>query len=277
MKNLYFPEMMRIEDIINETPDVKTFNLVFEDETKRDTFRYQVGQFGLFSTFGSGESTFNISSPANRRGYIECTFRKVGRVTSDLAVLNIGDMIGFRGPFGNYFPMETFEGKNLLFIAGGIGLPPVRCVIWECLDAREKYKDITIVYGAKTVGDLVYKREIAHWDERPDIRMIKTVDPGGEEEGWDGEVGFVPSVLSKSAPSSENTFAFVCGPPIMIKFTLEALQKLGFKEEQIYTTFENKMKCGLGKCGRCNIGDLYICKEGPVYTAAQIKGMYPDF
>ncbi len=277
MKNLYFPEMMRIEDIIDETPDVKTFNLVFTDERRREEFRYHVGQFALFSAFGAGESTFNISSPASRRGSIECTFRKVGRVTSDLAALNIGDMIGFRGPFGNYFPMETFEGKNLLFIAGGIGLPPVRCVIWECLDSREKYKDITIVYGAKTVGDLVYKREIAHWDERPDVKMIKTVDPGGETEGWDGKVGFVPSVLSESAPSPENTLALICGPPVMIKFTLEALYKLGFTDEQVFTTFENKMKCGLGKCGRCNIGDLYICKEGPVYTAAQIKGMYPDF
>lgn len=277
MKNLYLPEMMRIEDIVEEAPDVKTFNLVFEEERRREEFHFKVGQFALFSAFGAGESTFNISSPANRRGYIECTFRRVGRVTSALGDLNIADVVGFRGPFGNYFPMEKFQGKNLLFIAGGIGLPPIRCVIWECLDARERYKDITILYGARTVQDLVYKREIAHWDERPDVRMIKTVDPGGESEGWNGKIGFVPTVLSEASPSPDNTIALICGPPIMIKYTLEALHKLGFTDDQVYTTLENKMKCGLGKCGRCNIGDLYICKEGPVYTAAQVKGMYPDF
>lgn len=277
MKNLYIPELMRIADIIEETPDTKTFNLVFDDEARRESFNFSVGQFGLFSAFGTGESTFNISSPANRRGYIECTFRIVGRVTAALGDLNIGDKVGFRGPYGNYFPMEQYEGKNLIFIAGGIGLPPVRCVIWECLDRREKYKDITIVYGARSEADLVYKQEIAHWDERPDIKMVKTVDPGGASEKWDGKVGYVPAILEEMAPSPEDAYAFICGPPIMIQYAIASLKKSGFTDEQIFTTLENKMKCGVGKCGRCNIGDLYICKEGPVYTAAQVNQMYPDF
>ncbi len=277
MKNLYIPELMRISDIIEETPDVKTFNLVFEDEARREAFNFDVGQFGLFSAFGTGEATFNISSPANRRGYIECTFRVVGRVTAALNDLNIGDQVGFRGPYGNFFPMEKYEGKNLIFIAGGIGLPPVRCVIWECLDQRDKYKDISIVYGARSVADLVYKKEIEHWDTRPDIKMVKTVDPGGETPDWDGKVGYVPTVLEEMNPEAEDTYAFICGPPIMIKYSIESLKKCGFTDEQIFTTLENKMKCGVGKCGRCNIGDLYICKEGPVYTAAQVNQMYPDF
>ena len=275
--NIYLPHLMTIEDVIEETPDTRTFSLVFQDERLRETFEFKVGQFALYSAFGAGESTFCIANPSTRKGYIETTFRKVGRVTSALADLGVGDTIGFRGPYGNGFPMEQFEGKHLIFIAGGIGLPPLRSVIWECLDQRERYGDITVVYGARSVQDLVYKRELAHWDERPDVTLIKTVDPGGETPEWDGKVGFVPAVLEEAAPKPENAVALTCGPPIMIKFVLQVLEKLGFDGEQVYTTLENKMKCGLGKCGRCNVGDLYICKEGPVYTAARIRQMYPDF
>jgi NAD(P)H-flavin reductase len=189
----------------------------------------------------------------------------------------VGDSIGFRGPYGNWFPLDEFKGKNLIFVGGGIALPPLRSLIWNCLDTREDFKDITIVYGARSVQDLVYKHEIAHWEGRSDINMIKTVDPGGEENGWDGKVGFVPTVLEEVNPSPENTYVITCGPPIMIKFVLQALVRLGFKEEKVITTFENKMKCGVGKCGRCNIGDSYICKEGPVFSAADVKNMYNDF
>ena len=144
-------------------------------------------------------------------------------------ILKIGDTVGFRGPYGNTFPIEEWEGKNLLYIAGGIALPPMRCVIWNTIDLREKYKDITIVYGARTVSDLVYKHELKDWAERPDINLITTVDPGGQTPDWKGEVGFVPMVLEKAAPSSENTIAILCGPPVMIKFTMPVLKKLGFR------------------------------------------------
>ena len=180
-------------------------------------------------------------------------------------------MIGFRGPYGNTFPMDEWKGKSLLFIAGGIALPPMRCVIWNALDLRENFKDITIVYGAKSVDDLVYKQELEEWGSRPDVRLVLTVDPGGETADWKGEVGFVPSVLEKAAPSAENTVAIVCGPPIMIKFTFPVLEKLGFTEENIYTTLENRMKCGFGKCGRCNVGSVYVCKDGPVFSYEQLK------
>lgn len=275
--NIYLPHIMIIEDIIQETPDTKTFKLMFKDEKLRETFDFKAGQFALYAAFGVGESTFCISSSPTRKGYLECCFRNVGRVTSALSDLNIGDSMGFRGPYGNWFPLDDLKGKNLIFVGGGIALPPLRSLIWNCLDLRENFGDITIVYGARSAQDLVYKQEIAHWEERPDINMIKTVDPGGEESGWDGKVGFVPTVLEEAAPSPENTYVITCGPPIMIKFVLEALERLGFKEENVITTFENKMKCGVGKCGRCNIGDLYICKEGPVFSAAQVKNMYNDF
>ncbi len=277
MENIYLPELATIEDIFDEAPGVKTFQLVFQDEKLREEFTFKAGQFGLYSAFGLGESPFCIASSPTRKGHIQCTFRKSGRVTNALADLSVGDTVGFRGPYGNHFPIDEWKGKNIVFIAGGIGLPPVRSVIWNCLDRREEFGDITIVYGARTVADLVYKNQLEHWDERGDIRVVQAVDPGGETPEWKGKVGFVPTVLEEAAPSADNTVAVICGPPIMIKFSLQALEKLGFRDEDVYTTLENKMKCGVGKCGRCNVGDIYVCKEGPVYTAAEVKKMYNDF
>lgn len=276
-KNIYLPDLVTIEDIVQDTPDVKTFKLVFQDEELRDSFDFEVGQFALYSAFGYGESTFCIASPSTRKGYVECTFRDVGRVTSALSSLSIGDTMGFRGPYGNSFPMDEWKGKNIVFVAGGIGLPPVRSVIQYCLDRREDYGNLTVVYGSRSVADLVYKDELRHWDDRADMTVCTTVDPGGETPDWTGKVGFVPTVLEELGPSSDNAIAVICGPPIMIKYSIEAFEKVGFTSDQIYTTLENKMKCGLGKCGRCNVGDIYICKEGPVYTATEIKAMYNDF
>ena len=195
----------------------------------------------------------------------------------DTEALEVGDTMGVRGPYGNSFPIEEFFGKNMVFVAGGIALPPLRTLICNCLDQRDKFGDITIVYGARTEADLVYKRELKEWQERADVRLVKTVDPGGDGPEWDGMVGFVPTILGEAAPSAENTIALVCGPPIMIKFTLPVLEKLGFTDEQVYTTLENRMKCGLGKCGRCNVGNVYVCKDGPVFTAQQIKAMPMEF
>ncbi|MDP2681954.1 MAG: FAD/NAD(P)-binding protein [Deltaproteobacteria bacterium] len=277
MNNIYLPYLATIEDIYEEAPDVRTYKLVFKDEKVRDAFDFKAGQFGLYSAFGAGESTFCIASSPTRKGYIQCTFRRGGRVTGALSDLGIGDTMGFRGPYGNWFPIDEWKGKNIVLIAGGIGLPPVRSVIWNCIDRRKDFGDITIVYGAKTVADLVYKNELAEWEKMSDIKLVQAVDPGGETPDWKGKVGFVPTVLEQAAPSANNAIAITCGPPIMIKFVLQALNKLGFSDEQVYTTLENKMKCGVGKCGRCNVGDIYICKEGPVYTAAEVKKMYNDF
>jgi NAD(P)H-flavin reductase len=269
--------MTTVEEVIDETPDVRTLRLVFQDEKVRDNFVFRAGQFAEYSAFGAGESTFCIASSPTRKGYIECSFRSVGRVTEELRRLEVGDTMGVRGPYGNSYPVETFYGKNLVFVAGGIALPPLRTLIWNCLDLRDKFGDITIVYGARTEADLVYKHELKEWQERSDVRLVKTVDPGGNGPDWDGSVGFVPTILGEAAPSAENTIALVCGPPIMIKFTLPVLEKLGFTDEQVYTTLENRMKCGLGKCGRCNVGNVYVCKDGPVFTAKQVKAMPMEF
>ena len=276
-KNVYQPYLMRIASIIEETPDVKTFRLEFINEAEGKNFKFRAGQFGEYSVFGEGESTFCIASSPTREGYIECTFRKVGRVTKALASREVGDTIGFRGPYGNTFPIDQWKGKSLLFVTGGIALPPLRCVIWNSLDLRDNFKDITIVYGARTVQDLVYKHELEDWGKRGDVKLITTVDPGGETKEWKGEVGFVPTVLEKAAPSSAGAIALLCGPPIMIKLTLPVLTKLGFSPDNIFTTLENRMKCGIGKCGRCNVGKYFVCKDGPVFTFAQVNQLPPEY
>ncbi|MGR3177405.1 MAG: FAD/NAD(P)-binding protein [Candidatus Anammoxibacter sp.] len=275
IENIYKPYLMQIAEIIEEAPGVRTLRLQFQDENEGKNFKFSSGQFALFSAFGYGEATFCIASPPTRSEFVECTFRQAGRVTSALRELNVGDTVGFRGPYGNTFPIEKWEGKNLVFVAGGIALPPLRCVIDNCIDLRDKYGKITIVYGAKTVDDLVYKKELDEWGNRDDIDMVLTVDPGGENDSWHGKVGFVPTVLEEAAPDSNNAVALVCGPPIMIKFTLPVLEKLGFSPANIFTTLENRMKCGFGKCGRCNVGGVYVCKDGPVFTAEQLNNM-PD-
>lgn len=266
---------MTIAAIRDEAPGVRTLRLHFQNEAEGARFDFKAGQFALYSAFGYGEATFCIASPPTRKGYIECTFRDAGRVTNALRELNIGDTVGFRGPYGNRFPLEKWEGKNLLFVAGGIALPPIRCLIWNCLDLRDKFGNITIVYGARTVDDLVYKDELAEWQRRDDLCTVLTVDPGGERDGWGGKIGFVPTVLEEADPDSHNSVAIVCGPPIMIKFTLPILEKLGFPSESVFTTLENRMKCGFGKCGRCNVGSVYVCKDGPVFNAKQLRHL-PD-
>ena len=275
--NIYLPYLMRIAEITEESPAVKTFRLEFMDEVMARNFSFRTGQFGLYSAFGEGESTFCIASSPTRKGYIECTFREVGRVTAALADKEVGDIVGFRGPYGNVFPLEDWKGKNLVYIAGGIALPPLRSVIWNCLDLRDWFQDITVIYGARTVNDLVYKRELNEWRERSDMKLVTTVDPGGETPDWQGRVGFIPLVVEQLGLVAENTVAIVCGPPIMIKLTLPVLQKLGFPPERIYTTLENRMKCGLGKCGRCNTGKSFVCKDGPVYTLAELQALPAEY
>ena len=273
--NIYIPYLMRIERITYEAPDVRTFMLKFINEEDEKGFSFKAGQFGEYSVYGVGESTFCIASSPTRKGYIECTFRQTGKVTNALAGCEEGSIIGFRGPYGNTFPVDEWKGKNLLFIAGGIALPPMRCVIWNALDLRENFKNVTIIYGARSVKDLVYKHELDEWKARKDVKLITTVDPGGETPDWKGEIGFVPTIVEKNAPSSDNTIAIVCGPPVMIKYTFPVLTRLGFGDKNIFTTLENRMKCGFGKCGRCNVGKVYVCKDGPVFTLAQLKEL-PD-
>jgi NAD(P)H-flavin reductase len=276
-ENIYRPTLMRVAEVIEEAPAVRTFRLEFLDPEDAEAFSFKTGQFGEYSRFGAGESTFCIASPDTRTDTIECTFREAGRVTKALAQSEQGETVGFRGPYGNHFPVDEWDGKNLVFIAGGIGLPPVRSVIMTCLDQRERFGDVQIIYGARTVADLVYKAQLAEWDARDDVNLIQTVDPGGETPDWAGESGFVPTIVEQAGIPTEDAIAVICGPPIMIKFTLATMDQLRFPLDHIYTTLENRMKCGLGKCGRCNVGPVYVCKEGPVFTAAQLAELPMDY
>ena len=226
---------------------------------------------------GAGEATFCIASSPTRKGYIECSAKRVGKVTDELHQCNEGDIIGFRGPYGNSFPIETMEGKNVLFVGGGIGLAPLRSLIWNCLDLRDQFGEVTIFYGARSVDDLVYKDELKIWKEMENLRTVYTVDPGGETPEWEGEVGFVPMVLERMTPSSQNTIVIICGPPVMIKFALVSLDTLGFSLDSVYTTLENRMKCGVGKCGRCNVGNQYVCKDGPVFRCSDLRSLPQEF
>ncbi len=302
MKNLYQPYIMKIEEIIEETHDVKTFKLVFEDDKLRESFDYKAGQFGEYSVLGVGEATFCVASSPTKKGYIECSVKRVGKVTNAMHDMEIGDVMGFRGPYGNCFPLEEMQGKNLLFIAGGIGLAPIRSLFWNCLDTRKDFKEITMIYGSRTTSDLVYKHELKEWGERDDLTLYQCIDwrfgeqgpiEASAEDGWiplnlknpmescldksNCFTGFVPQLVEASKISPENTIAIVCGPPIMIKFTVQVLAKMGFADEDIITTLEMKMKCGVGKCGRCNIGNIYVCKHGPVFNYKQIKEFPEEF
>lgn len=273
MKNIYLPHITEIIDIKQETPDIKTFMLRFKDKAVGKDFTYKPGQFVEFSVFGEGESPFCISNSPTR-DTIECSVKKMGKITQVLHEMDIGDEVGIRGPYGNGFPLDELKGKNLLFVAGGIGLAPLRSLINYCLDNRKDYKIITIVNGARTSKDLVYKDEYKTWEKAKDVHLHLTVDC--QEDNWTCMVGVVPKILEEINPTCKDSIAVVCGPPIMIKFTLPVLIRLGFCPESILTTLEMKMKCGLGKCGRCNIGNLYICKDGPVFSYAQLNGMDYD-
>jgi len=267
--NVYLPHIAVIEKIIDETPDITTFHFNFKEEKLREEFTFEAGQFGEFSVLGIGEAPFCISSSPTRHDHLEFTVQRVGRVTNALHRLGVGDEIGFRGPYGNSFPLDYMGGKNLVFVGGGIGLAPLRSLVWNVVDNRNNYEKIFILYGARSPADLCFRYDLDTWSRDQSINIMTTVDMG--DAGWTGKVGLVPDVLEEVAPSAENAVAVVCGPPVMIRYTFRVLEKLGFKLEQVVTTLEKRMKCGIGKCGRCNIGNIYVCRDGPVFTYAQIK------
>jgi NAD(P)H-flavin reductase len=267
--NVYVPQIVVIEKVIDEAPSVRTFHFNFKDPGLRERFTFESGQFAEYSVFGVGEAPFCISSSPTRRDHLEFAVQRVGHVTNALHRLGPGSEIGVRGPYGNSFPLDLLQGKNLVFVGGGIGLAPLRSLIWNVLDNREDYADIHIVYGARSPDLLCFTYDLEAWDKESSVDVVTTIDK--EDKRWTGRVGLVPHVLEEVAPSPKDAVAIVCGPPIMIRFTFPVLEKLGFEPGQIVTTLEKKMKCGVGKCGRCNIGNLYVCRDGPVFTLAQIR------
>ena len=268
------PKIGVITNIRRDTPDVKTFRVVGLDGKK--LFEHLPGQCAMLSIPGIGEAMFSITSSPTNTEFMEFSIKKCGCVTSFLHAMEEGQQITVRGPYGNGFPVKSeFKGKNMLFIAGGIGLAPLRSVINYIRDNRADYGTVDIVYGSRSMDDLVDFREIQEeWVNEPDFNVYLTIDR--PQDGWDGHVGFVPAYVKEVNIPTDRT-AVLCGPPIMIKFTLQALLELGFNKEQVYTTLEFRMKCGIGKCGRCNVGDKYICKDGPVFRMDQLQELPSEY
>uniref|UniRef100_A0A7C4AG92 Hydrogenase n=1 Tax=Fundidesulfovibrio putealis TaxID=270496 RepID=A0A7C4AG92_9BACT len=260
--------MATIVETVQETPNIKTFRVVLNNPERMKAFRFQPGQVGQLSLFGTGESTFVINSPPTRMDYLQFSVMRAGEVTSALHGLGPGDQVGVRAPLGNWFPYESMKGKDIVFVGGGIGMAPLRTLLLFMLDNRADYGSITLLYGARSPQDMAFRDELPEWLGRKDMTTVLTIDR--EAPDWEHKVGLIPNVLLEMAPGADNAVAVTCGPPIMIKFTLQALKKLGFGDEQIVTTLEKRMKCGVGLCGRCNIGGKYVCVDGPVFTCAQL-------
>ncbi len=271
-EDVLIPKVGIVTDIRTDTPDVKTFRV--EAPEGGVLFKHMPGQCAFLSMPGVGEALFSITSSPTQTNYMEFSIKRCGCVTEWLHAMEVGQQITVRGPYGNGFPVETdLKGKDLLFIAGGIGLAPLRSVINYCRDNRANYGTIDIIYGSRSKEDLVDYNEIVNeWMKEDGINVHLTIDR--EQDNWDGHVGFVPNYVKEVNPDLSKT-VLMCGPPIMIKFTLGALKELGFKETQVYTTMELKMKCAVGKCGRCNIGSKYVCKDGPVFRFDQLDAL-PD-
>lgn len=271
--NVYIPKLAKIiaikEEVGGARP-IRTFRTQFLTDTQ---FAHECGQCAMLSVFGKGECMISISSSPLVRDYLQFSILKTGRVTTALHSMQEGDIIGIRGPYGNGFPVQDWKGKNLIFIGGGIGLAPIWSVLQTALGQKKDFGQLMLIYGARTSKDIVFKDELE--EIRREMTVHLSVDV--EEEGWKEFVGFVPQNVTDKKPSPKNAIAITCGPPIMIKFVIQALGDLGYKDEQIYTTVENKMKCGIGICGRCNIGMHYVCKDGPVYSWAELKELPQEY
>ncbi len=277
MKNPYFPLQARIDKVIMETEDrnIKSFELSFLNKKDEEEFKYAPGPFAELSIPGKGEAPFGIASSPTEKGMLKFSINRTGLFTEAIHSLEEGEIIGVRGPLGNSYPIDKFENSNVVIVSGGFAFTTLRSLTKYMIheDNRAKFKNITVVYGARSPGLLLYKDELAEWEKRDDLDLNVTVDAGDDD--WKGKVGFVPAITKEVAPSAENAYVIVCGPPIMIKFTIPVLEELGFPPERIILSLEMRMKCGIGICGRCNIGSEYVCKDGPVFTLAQLNDM-PD-
>jgi len=278
MKNLYKPYEAVIDDIKIETEDgnLKTYRIVLTNKEERESWTHVPGQFAMLSLAGKGEIPIGIASSPTEKGHLLFTVNRAGVVTTALHKMDKGMPIGVRGPLGNGFPVDTdLKGKNIVIIAGGFAFTTLRATLIYMLENRDDYGKITVIYGARTPGMLLYKEELKAWQARSDVDLYVTIDR--EAPGWDGLVGFVPTIAGQVKPSPENAAALICGPPIMIKFTMPPLEEVGWKDDQVYLSLENRMKCGIGICGHCNVGPVYVCKDGPVFTREQVKSLPVEF
>lgn len=266
--SLYLPRMAEIVQVERLTEKEKLFTLRLE---KGQALGQHPGQFVEVSVLGVGEAPISVSSSPTRNGTFELCVRAVGDVTNALHRMRPGDWVGIRGPFGHGFPVEKMRGKDLLFAAGGLGLAPLRSLIQFVLDERESFGRVIILYGARNPSELLFTDELAEWAQRRDVEFHLTVDRA--DATWTGHVGVITTLFPGVVVNPRSTVAVTCGPPIMYRFVLIELLAKGIPENQIYLSLERRMKCGVGKCGHCQINGVYCCQEGPVFSYAQIKGL----
>ena len=268
MSNTYIPIQMKVKKIYTENPDktLKTFDLSYMNP--KDKFDYMPGQFCEFSILGKGESPFGIASSPTEKDILKFTVNRTGSVTNEIHYLREGDIVGIRGPLGNWYPTDKFKGQDVVIIGGGFAFTTLRSMLIYMLENRKDYGKITVIYGARNPDLFIYKEELAEWDKCDDLDLHLTIDT--PISGWKNLSGFVPAVTRELSPDPAS-WCVVCGPPIMIKYTLPVLLELGFEDKKIITSLERRMKCGIGKCGRCNIGSKYVCIDGPVFSYEEIK------
>jgi NAD(P)H-flavin reductase len=266
---LFLPVQARIAKIEPQTALEKVLTIELPDGI---SLGHRPGQFVEVSLFGIGEAPISISSsPSRSNGSFEMCVRKVGDVTSALHKLDVGDYIGIRGPFGRGFPVEKFRGKDVLFAPGGLGLAPLRSLINQVIDERALFDRVIILYGARNPSELLFKDELELWKTRSDVELLLTVDKG--DENWEGNVGVITTLFKNISLNPRNTIGVTCGPPVMYRFVLMEFIGKGISEGNIYLSLERRMKCGIGKCGHCQINNVYACQSGPVFPYTEIKGL----
>ena len=264
------PELFRIERLKQETEDTFTLSLVLADRTAKISFL--PGQFNMLYVFGVGEVPISISGDPSETSRLEHTTRRVGVVTNAMGLLKPGDTIGVRGPYGTHWPVTEEDGRDFVIIAGGIGLAPLRPVLYHLMAQRDKYHKIVLLYGARSPEEILYKRELERWRGKFDLEVQVTVDRGSS--GWRGNVGVVTPLVARAPFTPSNTVALVCGPEMMMRFAILELQKRGVPPQNTYLSMERNMKCGLGYCGHCHFGATFVCKDGPVFRLDRIEPIF---
>jgi NAD(P)H-flavin reductase len=263
--NPYLPRRARLVSVRRMVPDNHLFTFRFLDSGDVEAFWHRPGQFVMLSLAGVGEAPISISSSPSRPGVLELCVRRVGRLTGALYQLATNAVVGIRGPYGNGFPIDRIEGHDLLIAAGGLGMAPLRSLLWWTLDHRDRYGRVTLMYGARQPETMLFRDELVSLTGRPDLDCLLTVDedPGGQ---WSGHIGLLPSLFDHARIEPSRTFAAVCGPPVVFHIILEKLLDLGFTKDRILMSLERRMKCGVGKCGHCSVGYRYTCVHGPIFT-----------
>lgn len=269
--NPYRPWPARITSITDLTATERLFEFRLIDDKIREAFHHEPGQFVELSIFGVGEAPISISSSPTKAGFIELCVRRAGTFTTALHQLQCGDIVGIRGPFGKGFPYQQMKGHDILLVAGGLGIAPLRSLINYIHDERSEFGKVTIIYGSRNPQEVMFRDQFEMWRHRKDFDLYLTVDH--PDETWDGRVGLVTKCFEDLEIDPENTFGAVCGPPVMYKFVVAEMRKKDISYDRIYMSFERNMKCGMGKCGHCQIGHQYCCIDGPVFNYWQAKNI----